>query len=130
MKKFILVLMLLNGLFFISNIYVLGNTVAAIKMHDDLPRDASALLANAKVLVCFFTGIFYVITVIAIIKKRYLWALAGVIGSTMFVGLYIIEFMAAKNIHIGMLIGFLIFGILSIIYGIFSWYYWHSQIKI
>jgi hypothetical protein len=31
------ILMIVNGLFFISNIYVLGDTQAALAMHGDLP---------------------------------------------------------------------------------------------
>jgi hypothetical protein len=92
--------MVLNGLLFVSNIYVLGNTEAAIEMHDDLPRSASALLANVKVIDCFVVGILYLTAAYGIIRQKYHLALAGVIGCVLFVGLYLYQFMIAwGNIH-------------------------------
>ena len=85
MKKFgksiLVILMIINGLLFVSNIYVLGDHQGAIKMHDDLASTASAFMANLKVLNCFFVGILYLISAFGIIKKRYHLTLAGVLGA-------------------------------------------------
>ncbi len=68
-KTIILIMMILNGLLFISNIYVLGNREAAINMHDDLAPSSSALMVNAKVILCFIVGILYIVSVFGIIRK-------------------------------------------------------------
>jgi hypothetical protein len=120
-KTIILILMILNGLFFISNIYVLGDTQAAIAMHDDLPRSASALLANAKVIDCFVVGILYLVAAYAIIRKKYNLALAGVVACVLFVGLYIYQLVVWPSVNAW--VGFAIFGGLSLLFGGYSWWY-------
>jgi hypothetical protein len=122
--------MIANGLFFISNIYVLGDTQAAIAMHDDLPRSAGPLLANAKVLDCFVVGLLYLVAAYAIIRKRHNLALAGVVACVLFVGLYLYQFIIAwDNIHAEMWIGFGVFGGLSLLFGVYSWRYWRKRVE-
>lgn len=126
-KWIILILMILSGLLFISNIYVLGNREAAIAMHDDLPRSASALLANTKVLDCFVVGILHLIAAVGIIRKKYAWALAGVIAFVLFDGLYIFQLIMWASIHPRMWVDFSIFGGLSLVIGIYSWWHWKHR---
>lgn len=123
-KWFLVVFMILNGLLFISNIYVLGNTEAAIKMHDDLAPTAGALMANLKVLDCFIVGILYIIAAAGIITKRYKLSAAGVAGFVLFDGLYIIQIIMWASIHPRIWFDFSIFGGVSLIFGIFSWWHW------
>jgi hypothetical protein len=123
----ILILMILNGLFFVSNIYVLGNTEAAIEMHDDLPRSASALLANAKVIDCFIVGILYLVAAYGIIREKYSLALAGVVGCVLFVGLYVFQLIMWAGEHPRMWLDFAIFGGLSLLLGVYSWWNWRKR---
>ena len=117
--------MILNGLFFISNIYVLGDTQAAIAMHDDLPRSASALLANAKVIDCFVVGILYLVAAFGIIRQKYNLALAGAVACALFIGLYIYQLIVWPNVNAW--IGFAIFGGLSLLFGAYSWWHWQKR---
>jgi hypothetical protein len=84
-------LMLLNGLFFSSNIYVVGNAKAALKMHDDLPPWAGPSLARLKVIVCFITGVSYVVAFFGAILARSELIRVGAAGASLFLGLYIVE---------------------------------------
>ena len=128
-ERFILIVTILNGLLFISNIYVLGNTEAAINMHDDLAPSASALIVNAKVILCFIVGILYIVSAFGIIRKKYGLALAGIIGFVLFDGFYIIELIMWYRIHPRIWIDFSIFGGLSLLIGAYSWRKWRKRIN-
>jgi hypothetical protein len=125
--QIILILMLLNGIFFISNIIVIGNTEAAIEMHEDLSPVAGPIMANSKVIITFVGGLLYIIAAIGIFKKKYNLALCGFIAFILFFLFYIIELLSWGNTHTPVWIGFSIFGTLSLIYGIFSWSNWKSR---
>jgi hypothetical protein len=127
-KWFMLILMILTGLLFISNIYVLGNTEAAVAMHDDLPRSAGAWLANSKVLKCFAVGILYLVGAYGILRKRYSLALAGILGCALFVGFYVFQIIMWANIHPRMWTDFAIFGGVSLMIGLFSWWHWRQRV--
>lgn len=129
-KAGILLLMILNGLLFISNIYVLGDREAAIEMHDDLAPTASSLMANAKVVICFVVGVLYVVSAFAIIKKKYYLSLSGVIGFVLFVGFYILELILWSQTHPRVWIDFSIFGGFSLLFGIYSWLNWRIKSQV
>ena len=126
-KAMIVILMMLNGLLFISNIYVFGNREAAIGMHDDLAPTASDLMVNAKVVLCFVVGFLYVVSAIGIMKKKYALALSGVIGFILFDGFYILELILWSKTHPRVWIDFSVFGGLSLLIGIYSWLNWSSR---
>lgn len=115
-------LTLLTGLFFMSNIYVLGNTPAAIAMHDDLPRDANALTANTKVIICFITGALFAVTAVGIFRKKYKASVSGVIGCILFDGFYIFQLIMWSDQHPRMWIDFAVFGSICMLLGVFSWF--------
>ena len=120
-KIIVLTLMALNGLLFISNIYTLGNPAAATHIHNDLAPSASALIINAKVIICFLVGILYLITVVAIILKKPQAKLAALLACILFDGLYIIELFMWGNTHPMVWFGFSLFGGLSLLFAIYSW---------
>jgi membrane protein implicated in regulation of membrane protease activity len=82
-------------------------------------------LANAKVIDCFVVGILYLVAAFGIIRKKYNLALAGVIACVLFVGLYIYQLIVWPNVNAW--IGFVIFGGLSLLFGIYSWRYWQKR---
>lgn len=123
----LIILMILCGLFLMSNIYVLGNRQAAIEMHEDLAATVSTFMVNLKVLVCFFTGLLYVIAGIALIRKQYKYCLAGLIGTGLFITLYIIEIILWIKIHPRLLFYFSIAGSISLLFGFFCWKYWYER---
>lgn len=122
----ILIVMILNGLLFVSNIYVLGNMEAAIHMHTDLAPSANALMVNSKVIICFIVGILYIVSAFGIIRRNYDLALAGVIGFVLFDGFYIVELIMWAGIHSRIWIDFSIFGGLGLIIGLYSWRNWRK----
>ena len=85
------ILMILVGLFFASNIYVIGNRQAAVAMHNDLAPNAGAVIANLKVIVCFVAGLLYLAAAWGLLKRRREAVLAGVVGFVLFDGLYVVE---------------------------------------
>lgn len=125
-KTVMLSLMILNGLLFISNIYVLGNNEAAINMHTDLAPSASTLMVNAKVIICFIVGMLYLVSAFGIIRRKFNLALAGIIGFILFDGFYIIELALWSRIHPQVWFGFIIAGGLSLLIGLYSFQNWRK----
>jgi len=118
--------MILNGLLFVSNIYVLGDREAAINMHTDLSPSASALMANTKVIICFVVGILYILSAYGIIQRKFDLALAGIIGFVLFDGFYVIELIMWSADYPLIWLYFGIFGGLSLLIGIYSFMKWRA----
>lgn len=117
----IVVIMVLNGIFFASNIYVLGDRGAAVAMHGDLAPTASAVMANAKVIITFVTGLLYLLSAYAIVRKKREWAVAGVLACFLFNGLYAVEIMKWGSSHPFVWFGFCLMGGLSFLIGAYSY---------
>ncbi len=122
-----LVVMILNGLLFASNIYALGNREAALQIHSDLAASASTLMVNTKVILCFIVGILYLVAAGGIVRKRYGLAWAGIIGFALFDGFYLVELMLWAGTHPPVWLGFGIFGSLGLLIGAFSWLNWRKE---
>jgi hypothetical protein len=120
----LLVLLILNGLLFVSNICVLGDTPAAIAMHDDLSPLASPFIANLKVLVCFDTGILYLAAAIGIVRRTRALVACGVGAFLLFDGTYLYELAAWGLSHPRVWLDFTVFGGLSLAFGLFAWREW------
>lgn len=118
--------MILVGLLFGANIYVLGDTAAAIKMHEDLPITASPLMVNAKVIITFITGILFLIAAYSIISKNRNLAIAGVLGFALFDGFYLLEIAMWANIHPVIWTYFALAGGIAFLFGVFCWHYWKA----
>ncbi len=127
-RRLLLLLLVLNGVFFVSNIYVLGDTPAAVAMHDDLAPSASPAVANAKVVVTFAAGALYLLTAIGVARGRRGLAACGVAAFLLFDGLYVYELAAWGRSHPRVWIDFAIFGGLALTFGIFSWREWRRPL--
>lgn len=128
-KISVLTLMILNGVFFLCNISVLGNHEAIISMHRDLMPSASDLLANSKVLGVFITGILYIITAINIIRQNYKTAFVCIIiGFIINSGLYIVQLVLWANLHPRIWIHFAIFSGINLFYVVYTWLIWKRRI--
>ena len=121
-KIILLVIMILNGVFFAVNITVLGDREAAIAMHRDLAPTASALMADAKVLVTFGAGVLYLLAAFGIILKRRGWTLSGIVACIIFNGLYAVELMKWGGFHPWVWVGFFLAGGLSFLIGTYSYF--------
>jgi hypothetical protein len=124
LKLFALILIIAQGLMFVSGVYVLGNREAAIEMHEDLAPTASAFMANVKVILSFIVGILYLITAYGIIRKKYSLALAGVIGFIGFDGFYLVELAMWAKTNPWTWICFCIFGTVGFLIGAYSLWVW------
>lgn len=127
-KVFMLVIMIANGLFFISNIYALSSVETAIAMHEDLVPDAGPVWAYAKVINVFITGLLYLISAGGIIKKKYTLCIAGIAGLMVFWGMYIVQLILWANRHPETWISFGIFGSVSLLIGLYSWIQWKKRL--
>lgn len=125
--KIAAVLMLLNGLFFMSNIYVLGDTPEAIAMHDDLARDASPFMVQGKVVNCFLVGLGYLISGIGILRNRPKLGQWGFWAAIFFIGFYLVELVLWGKSHPRVWTDFAIFGGISAIWGILSYRIWRKS---
>lgn len=117
-------LLVLNGLFFVSNIYVLGDAAAAVAMHGDLAPTVSPVVANVKVIVTFTTGALYLLAAAGILRHRRALAACGVAAFVLFDGLYLYELTAWGRSHPRVWIDFTVFGGLSLLFGAMSWREW------
>lgn len=120
-RRALLVLLVLNGVFFASNIYVLGDTAAAIAMHDDLAPTASPFVANLKVAVCFATGVLYLLAALGFVRRRPALVACGVWGFAVFDGLYLYELAAWGLSHPRVWLDFAVFGGLALLFGVSAW---------
>ena len=123
------VLMILNGLFFMSNIYVLGSHEAAVAMHNDLSPNAGPIITMGKVLNCFLVGICYIVAGIGILRLKKGLVQWGVWGCILFIAFYIIELILWGSTHKRVWFDFSIFGGISIVYGFISYRYWKNKIE-
>ncbi len=127
LKIIALILIIAQGLMFVSGVYVLGDREAAIEMHEDLAPTASVLMANAKVLLSFVVGILYLMTAYGILRRKYSLALAGVIGFAIFDGFYVIELVMWAKVNPWTWIGFCTFGSMGLLIGAYSLWIWRKR---
>lgn len=120
-RPFLVGLLLLNGLFFASNLYVLGDAPAAIAMHDDLSPAATPFVANLKVLVTEATGILYVLGAIGFLRRRPALVAHALWGALLFDGLYAYELAAWGVSHPRVWLDFSVFGGLGLLFGVAAW---------
>jgi hypothetical protein len=118
-KTIISILMLLFGIFFASNIYVIGNDLAAVDMHKDLYAKASTVMIQGKVIDCFFVGILYVIGAIGLLRNKNKFAVYALIAPVLFILFYIIEIISWSSVYP---VVWIYFGITSGINMLFFWF--------
>ena len=126
-KVVLLVIMILNGVFFVVNISVVGDREAAMAMHRDLAPSAGTVMVNAKVFVTFAAGVLYLLTAFGIIRKKRSFLLCGVAACLLFNGLYGVELAKWGGFHPWVWKGFLIAGGLSFLIGAYSCLLWRRS---
>lgn len=123
------VLLSLNGLFFMTNIYAVGNPEAAVEMHDDLHPEAGPVVAIAKVINVFLTGLLYVLGAWGMIRRKPRLAKSAIWGSLIFTLFYIYQFIAWGRSHPRVWLDFAIFGTIGITLGLSSYLWARAQKK-
>jgi hypothetical protein len=125
----ILVIIFLNGLLFIAtSIYAFGDKGLSLRIHEDIPPTASDFIIQLKVIICLVVGILYVIFSYSIFKKKHNLALSGFSSFILFDGFYMVEFYLWLKTHPDVLTGFLFFGTLNLLIGIYSLYLWKIEL--
>lgn len=127
LRKAVIVLLLLNGLLFISGTYVLGDNAAAAKMHWDLIPTASSFIINAKVVICLISGILYLLAFLGFIRNKASLVIHGFYGFLFFFSFYIVELILWAGIYPSVFIGFSSFGLLSVLLGVYSFMYYKKN---
>jgi len=127
LERLVPIVALVLGLLLVANIVVLGDREAAVRMHWDLAPAADDLLVEAKVLVCFATGLLFVVAGYGALRHRRLPALAGVAGAALFLGYYLVEIVIWGGSHPPVWIGLASFGGLSALVGALSWQRWRAS---
>jgi hypothetical protein len=110
--------LVLNGIFFASNIIVLGSTSRAIAMHWDLAPDAGPWMAQGKVVVCFLAGLGYLAAAWGLWRQRAGCCRLGEVAAWLFLAFYVLEALDWGRSHPRVWLGFAIFGGLALAYAI------------
>ena len=126
-RNVLLVVMVFVGLLFVSNIYVLGNREAAIEMHEDLAPWAGNVVVQGKVIKCFAVGILYLTAAYGIVRGQRHLALAGIIGTGIFIVYYFAELLLWGGTHERVWLDFGIFGGVCLLIGVFCWLHWRKR---
>lgn len=128
-KWIFVTVLLLNGLFYMSNIVVLGNGENIKAMHEDISPAATNLECNLKVVNVFITGLLFFCAAVFIIKKRYTFSLLGVIGTLNFLFMYVYQIVKWGDTHKAMYIGLFTYGVVATINGIGTLLFWQKGLK-
>ncbi len=114
-------LLLLNGLFFACNLYVLGDPAAAIAMHEDLSPAAAPFVAELKVVVTELAGILYLLGAVGFLRRRPALAVHAAWGAAPFLALYAYELAAWGRSWPAVWLGFAVFGGLALVFLVAGW---------
>lgn len=128
-KWFLIMLLLLNGLFYMSNIIAIGNLEFMIEMHEDLSPNAGLMIANVKVINIFITGLCFLIGGISIIRKKYNFAIIGTFGTINFLLMYAYQIFMWGNEYKDVYVGLFTFGLVATLNGVVSFYFWNKRVK-
>lgn len=111
------------SLLFIASIFSFGNREKGLQIHKEMPEYATLEIINLKNMVTFLTGLLFLCAAIGFIFNLSILNWAGVGGSLLFVLFYIYELILWGKVHLPVWGGFLMFGTLSILIGIYSLYH-------
>lgn len=126
-KWLLIILLLLNGLFYMSNIIAFGNLSFILEMHEDLYPNTSLLVANIKVLNIFITGLCFLVSAISIMRKKYYLSVLGTIGTINFLIMYLFQIIKWGSKYRTVYEGLFTFGAVAILNGIVSFYFWRKK---
>lgn len=112
-----LLLLILNGIIFVSSLPALFDPSMALRIHSDLSPDAGYLMIFAKSIICLLTGLAYLIAAYGFHRcsSRIIF---GTLGAIPFFVLYLVEISFWGLYYPHVWVGFLTFGVLSLIISI------------
>ena len=110
----LLILLVGNGIIFVSSLPVISNPSMAQQIHNDLSPDAGIFIITVKSLLCVIAGIGYLVGAYGLYYNSHL-VLAGLAGAAPFFIFYLYEIASWGMTYPGVWIGFLTFGLMSFI---------------
>ncbi|MBI9097708.1 MAG: hypothetical protein JEY91_04485 [Spirochaetaceae bacterium] len=116
------------SLLFITSIFSYGDREKGLRIHKEMPGSADLKIINIKNIVTFLTGLLFLCAAGGFILQWDFLNWAGIIGSAIFVLFYIYELILWGRNHPPVWGGFLMFGTLSILIGLYSLY--HLRISV
>ncbi len=88
-----LLAMLANGLWFLRNVFWIGDPATAIANNPDIPEFAAPGLVIGKMVVLLMVGLDYILAFVNILMKRYEFAKFAMFGTTLLIVTFFIEAM-------------------------------------
>jgi hypothetical protein len=102
--------MVVLGVLLVSTLVMLGDSAAVVRMHRDLSPAAGDVLVTGKILVCFTTGVLFLVAGYGLVRKVARLALAGVVGAALLLGYYLVELVSWGGSYPPVRVGPLSFG--------------------
>jgi len=115
-----LILLILNGLILVAGIPAIFDPAFALQIHSDLYPECGLYIIFLKSGLCVFAGIAYLITAYGYYHRSTV-VFAGIVGAVPFFLLYLIELVSWGGVYQPVWVGFMTFGLASLIIGIGSW---------
>jgi hypothetical protein len=113
-RPLFLALLILNGLIFVASLPALIDPDFALRIHSDLYPESGMLMIFLKSVICFLSGVTYLIAAYGY-YHRSLLVFAGVLGSVPFFLLYLVELSCWGTFYLPVWVGFMTFGLASLI---------------
>ncbi len=111
------------SLLFIPSIFSFGNREKGLKIHKEMPDSAELKLINIKNIITFITGLLFLGSAVGLFLRLELLVWGGVFGALVFVLFYIYELILWGRVHPPVWGGFLMFGTISMLIGLYSLYF-------
>ncbi len=123
-----LILLFANGLIFVASLPAVIDPALALQIHSDLYPECGILMITLKSAICFGAGVAYLIAAYGCYRRSSL-VFAGVVGAVPFFLFYLIELAFWGAIYPQVWMGFLIFGLASLIIMTGSWFSMRTTIS-
>lgn len=118
-----LLLLIVNGIIFTISLPAIFDISIAMMIHSDIFPDSQYLIIQAKSIICFITGIAYLIAAYGFHHRSSL-VIAGTLGAIPFFLLYLVEIYLWGQFYPQVWIGFFLFGLLSLVIAISCYILW------
>jgi hypothetical protein len=120
------VVMVVNGLLFVGQVYLFPDATAALRVHRDLAPDADFQLVALKVLAWGLAGLAWVVSGIGLMTGRRDWLPAAFVGFLLVDGLYVAQFWMWGDTLLTVWAWFGVFGTLAFVYAAVARHVWKA----
>ena len=118
--------MVANGVFFVSQVRLFYDRTAALRFHGDLPPDVDPSLVDLKVVVWGLAGLAWIVAGSGLVTGRRDWLPAAFVSFLLVDGLYVAQFWLWGDSHLAVWAGFGTFGLLTIAWAAACRHVWRA----